>query len=506
MARARQPAGRRDLRQSPPCPPTRSSTFGCQMNVARLRAHGRGPARHGYTEVAEPADADLIVVQHLQRAREGRAEAPQRGRAARPLKRAGRDLVLAVAGCVAQQEGERAGQAHAADRPRDRPDNIAELPRLAATSWRWARPPLRPHRLRPRRAALSQRAVRARAHGATALRHDHEGLRRALLVLHRAVHARPRALPAERARSSPRSRALVAAGVREVTLLGQTVNSYRDPPDRRRSLRAAPASARSGRSRTRASSPALLRAHRREVPALARLRYTSPHPRHVTRSLIRAHAELAVLARHVHLPVQSGSDRMLKRMIRRYTRAEYVERAAALRARGAGPHALDRRHRRLPRRDRRRLRGDALAGREVGFTRLFGFKYSPRPYTPALQARRRRARGGEERAARAPLRAERGATRARTSRRSSARRERVLVEGRDKNRATSSGRTERNEIVHFAARPMPSGKWCPCASARRTTIPCAVTSSRASCSRPARSPQPGASARARRALPVVAGP
>src|SRR5207244_584081 len=113
----------------------------------------------------------------------------------------------------------------------------------------------------------------------------------------------------------------VEAGAREITLLGQTVDSYRDP------LLPPPASPDPDESQF----PELLRLIAREVPALGRLRYTSPHPRHATASLARAHAELDVLARHVHLPSQSGSDRMLKRMIRRYTCAEYIERAERLR-------------------------------------------------------------------------------------------------------------------------------------------------------------------------------
>ena len=102
-------------------------------------------------------------------------------------------------------------------------------------------------------------------------------------------------------------RRLVLAGSREVLLLGQTVDSFRDP-----SLPAAggddgdPAS-----PGDETQFPHLLRLIAREAPpGLARLRYTSPHPRHATEALARAHAELDVLARHIHLPVQSGSDRV----------------------------------------------------------------------------------------------------------------------------------------------------------------------------------------------------
>src|SRR5262249_11344479 len=120
---------------------------------------------------------------------------------------------------------------------------------------------------------------------------------------------------------------LVSAGAVEVTLLGQTVNSYRDPE---RLLPKAPLADQNDPDESEFA--ALLRRIAEAVPALARLRYTSPHPRHVRPSLVAAHRDLDVLARHVHLPVQSGSDRVLRRMIRRYTRDEYVARAAELKA------------------------------------------------------------------------------------------------------------------------------------------------------------------------------
>jgi tRNA-2-methylthio-N6-dimethylallyladenosine synthase len=236
---------------------------------------------------------------------------------------------------------------------------------------------------------------------------------------------------------------LVEAGAREVTLLGQTVNSYADP---QKKLALAP--------EANASDPdesefaALLRRIASEVPTLARLRYTSPHPRHLTPSLIAAHRDLEVLCQHVHMPVQSGSDRVLKRMIRRYTRAEYLERVGRLREARKGLT----------------LSTDVIVGfpgetdeeaeatvdliREAGFLGVFGFKYSVRPYTPAqkladdvseVEKGRRLARIFE--ASEANL-----ATYLPTL---IGRVEEVLVEGRSKTgEGLVSGRTRRNEIVH----------------------------------------------------------
>ena len=126
-----------------------------------------------------------------------------------------------------------------------------------------------------------------------------------------------------------------------------------------------------------------MRAIAARVPELLRLRYTSPHPRHLTPSLIAAHRDLGLLPRHVHLPVQSGSNRMLKRMIRRHTRQEYIDRVGVLRQQVPGVTVST----------------DIIVGfcgeteedfeqtlslvEEVGFTGLFGFMYSPRPNTPA---------------------------------------------------------------------------------------------------------------------------
>jgi tRNA-2-methylthio-N6-dimethylallyladenosine synthase len=107
---------------------------------------------------------------------------------------------------------------------------------------------------------------------------------------------------------------LAADGVREVTLLGQNVNSYgRDlPPGRRISF-------------------AELLAQIDAIDGIARIRYTSPHPKDMREDVIRAHAELAALCEHIHLPLQSGSTAVLKRMRRTYSRERYLERVALIR-------------------------------------------------------------------------------------------------------------------------------------------------------------------------------
>jgi tRNA-2-methylthio-N6-dimethylallyladenosine synthase len=107
---------------------------------------------------------------------------------------------------------------------------------------------------------------------------------------------------------------LAADGVREVTLLGQNVNSYgRDLPRERRTTFAE-----------------LLR-RVDAIDGIDRIRYTSPHPKDMREDVIRAHAELPALCEHIHLPLQSGSSRVLKRMRRTYTRERYLDRVAMIR-------------------------------------------------------------------------------------------------------------------------------------------------------------------------------
>ncbi len=169
-------------------------------------------------------------------------------------------------------------------------------------------------------------------------------------------------------------RALADAGIIEITLLGQTVNAYGRHDVRR------------GKAQMAGTMPfAELLARLDGIPGIERIRYTSPHPLFFDADLIRAHGELAGLCPHVHLPVQSGSDRILESMRRRYTRSRYLEIVGGLRK--ARPDLA--------------LTSDLIVGfpgeteadfeqtlalvREAGMVDSFSFKYSPRPGTAAVE-------------------------------------------------------------------------------------------------------------------------
>ena len=424
-------------------------TFGCQMNVhdsARLEGVLRAS---GGASVEQVEDADLVVfntcsvrekAEHKLRSEVGKLAQTKRTRP---------DLVVAVAGCLAQQEGETLLRGHLPIDLVVGPDNVAELPALfaeqlggapalARTEFDVANP--RFLTWLPEGTSPGERAPVVGL--VTTMKGCDERCSFCIVPYTRGPERyRPaREIVDEICR-------LVAAGSREILLLGQTVDSFQDP--------SLPTPERIGdEAADETQFPELLRLIAREAPkALLRLRYTSPHPRHATAALARAHADLDVLARHVHLPVQSGSDRVLRRMIRRYTCAEYVARANRL----------------IRARPGLTLSTDIIVGfpgeteddfaqtlalvHEVGFVSLFGFKYSPRPHTPALRLTddvpeevksERLARlfevAGEIGAAH--LAALVGT------------RQRVLVEGPSKSeksgqaRGLVQGRTERNEIVH----------------------------------------------------------
>jgi tRNA-2-methylthio-N6-dimethylallyladenosine synthase len=238
---------------------------------------------------------------------------------------------------------------------------------------------------------------------------------------------------------------LTAQGVKEVTLLGQNVNAWRGEIGEMRGEM---------REGERADFSELL-FYINEVPGIERLRYTTSHPREFTQRLIDAHAALPKLAAHVHLPVQSGSDRVLAAMKRGYTALEY--RSIARRLRLARPDLS--------------LTSDFIVGfpgeteadfaatlrlaADLGFDSSFSFVYSPRPGTPAAELADETPH--EEKLERLQRLQTQLESQARAiSERMVGRVERVLVEGvSKKNPAELCGRTGNNRVVNFPGRKAP---------------------------------------------------
>jgi tRNA-2-methylthio-N6-dimethylallyladenosine synthase len=410
-------------------------TFGCQMNQHdsdRIRDVLEGS---GYAPCEGVESADLILLNTCS-VRE-KAEQKLRSEVGRLglLKRTRPGLVLAVAGCVAQQEGERLLRGLPQIDVVIGPDQAAALPRLLAEVEQGGLPQVRTEfdLNEPRFLPASLRGRVKVSDFVTIMKGCDE--RCTFCVV-------PTTRGPERYRASDEIiaevAARVAAGSREVTLLGQTVDSYRDPLGKLpgSTQRDEFSATRMGRiQRDETEFPSLLRTLAERVPGLQRLRYTSPHPRHLTSALVAAHRELSVLARHVHMPVQSGSDRVLRRMARRYTVAGLTLSSDII----VG----------FPGETREDFAQTLELVREMGFVSIFGFKYSPRPFTPALKlgddvseeekserlAQLFELSEGQRAAHLAQLV---GST------------QQVLVEGPGE-RGGYTGRTERNEIVHLEA-------------------------------------------------------
>lgn len=426
-------------------------TFGCQMNSHDSERIGEVLRGAGHAEAQSLEDADLVLLNTCS-IRE-KAEQKLRSEVGRIalLKQKRPELTIAVAGCVAQQEGKALLRRMPDVDLLLGPDNIPELPRLLLEAEGSAEPVVRtafdldaPHFL----AAAAEPGRTPVSAFVTVMKGCNERCTYCIV---------PHTRGPERYRAAreivDEVRRLVAAGAREITLLGQTVNSYRDPLAE---LPPAPGAGEAPWQHTRglraredeSEFAALLRAISAQVPDLVRLRYTSPHPRHLTVSLIRAHQELRVLARHVHLPVQAGSDRVLRRMLRRYSAAEYEERVAALRQAVPGVTIATDMIVGFPGETPEDFEQTLALVERVGFSIIYGFKYSERPYTAAVNLGDDVTEAEKvERLARLIAVGDRMRTDALRDQVGS--RQAVLFEGRGKTGALR-GRTERSEIVHAA--------------------------------------------------------
>jgi tRNA-2-methylthio-N6-dimethylallyladenosine synthase len=344
-------------------------SYGCQMNVYDSHRMADTLAPQGYAETQNAAEADLVVLNtcHI---REKAAEKvySELGRI-RKLRDAagnsGRRMMVAVAGCVAQAEGEEILRRASVVDLVVGPQSYHRLPEMLARVARGSKVVDTEFPVEDKFDVLAAPARAAtRARGVTAYLTVQEGCDKfctfCVVPYTRGVEvSRPVAnIVAEAER-------LADAGVREITLIGQNVNAYHGAgPD--------------GRDWTLAR----LLQRVAEIPGIARLRYTTSHPRDVTDDLVAVHRDLPALMPQLHLPVQSGSDRILAAMNRRHTRADY--RAVIERLRAARPDLA--------------LSSDFIVGfpgeneddfrdtlalvDTVGYASAFSFKYSPRPGTP----------------------------------------------------------------------------------------------------------------------------
>jgi tRNA-2-methylthio-N6-dimethylallyladenosine synthase len=419
-------------------------TFGCQMNVHDSRRIEEVLRAAGYREASEPALADLLLINTCSVREKAEHKLMSLLGTFRPFKEAQRGVIVAVAGCVAQQQGERLlRKAPFVDIVLG-PDNIPELPALIREVEQGAPPITRtvfdmddPQFLRAKPHA-DRREVTAYV---TVMKGCDERCTFCIVPYTRGAE---RYRPADQIVGEIRD--LVRGGVREVTLLGQTVNSWHEP-----GADAEDNKAESRLAASRSRFAGLLRRIANEVPDLWRLRYTSPHPRHVTAELVAAHAELSVLPSHVHLPVQSGSDRLLRRMARRYTTEEYIARTDALKTAKPGLTLSSDFIVGFPGETEEDFEQTLELVRRVGFVAAFAFKYSPRPYTPALKLGHEVSEQvKDDRLARLFALVE---TQQQAHLESLVGQDvRVLVEGPSPgDTGRFAGRSERNEIVHLIA-------------------------------------------------------
>ena len=344
-------------------------SFGCQMNVYDSQRMADTLAPEGYVETASPDDADLVILNtcHI---REKAAEKvySELGRV-RVMKDAaaadGRRVTIAVAGCVAQAEGEEILRRAPAVDLVVGPQSYHRLPDLlqraerngTAIDTEFPADDKFNHLAAPSIATM-------RTRGASAFVTVQEGCDKFCTFC---------VVPYTRGMETSRPvkqviadiERLAGAGVREITLIGQNVNAYHgDGPD--------------GQPWTLAR----LLARIAQISGVDRLRYTTSHPCDMTDDLIAAHRDLPQLMPQMHLPVQSGSDRVLAAMNRRHTRADYLR--IVDQVRDARPGLA--------------LTSDFIVGfpgetesdfadtlaliSEVGFSGAYSFKYSPRPGTP----------------------------------------------------------------------------------------------------------------------------
>ena len=331
-------------------------TYGCQMNVSDSELMLGKLAAHGYAPVDGPEGADVILLNTC--AIRDHAEQRVIGRLGELKRFMKADSVVGVTGCMAQRLGPQLLEKARHVSLVVGPDAYRALPDLVE------------------RARTGERAIQT----SFDMEEHYEDFQpkrydkvKAWIPVQRGCDYRCTYCIVPYTRGPERSRvladvvreveAIVADGMTEAVLLGQTVNSWTDGThDFADLLRAVGA-----------------------VPGLRRLRFTSPHPNDFTDRVIEAMAEVDAVCEHVHLPMQSGSTSMLKRMLRRYSRETYLECVERLRAAIPGLNITTDVIVGFPGETDEEFQETLSAVREAGFSDAFTFKFSLRDGTPATR-------------------------------------------------------------------------------------------------------------------------
>ena len=331
-------------------------TYGCQMNVSDSELMLGKLAAEGYAPVDSPDGADVILVNTC--AIREHAEQRVIGRLGELKRHMKRETIVGVTGCMAQRLGPRLLEQAKHVSLVIGPDGYRALPALVDGARRGERMVATDFDLGEHYEDFAPR------------RFDRV---KAWIPVQRGCDYRCTYCIVPYTRGPERSRRLddvvretretVAAGMSEVVLLGQTVNSYNDGShDFADLLRAVGA-----------------------VPGVRRVRFTSPHPNDFSDRVIQAIAEVPAVCEHVHLPMQSGSTAVLKRMLRRYSREDYVECVGRLRAAVPGLSVTTDIIVGFPGETDADFEETLSAVRELAFADAFMFKFSPREGTPATR-------------------------------------------------------------------------------------------------------------------------
>ncbi len=340
-------------------------TYGCQMNEHDSEQMAAQLEELGYASTSDIASADVVLLNTCTIRQKPEHKVYSFLGRLRRLKRQNSHMIIGVGGCVAQQHG-----SALLDRVphldfvfgTNQVDHLAELldkvrqkrTRLAQTCFDTG--------------MFSRRLLKGRVHRAVTTA-------RAYVTIMEGCDnfcsfcVVPYVRGRERSRSSQEIlqevRHLTKAGVVEITLLGQNVNSY-------------------GRKDGDINFPQLLK-RLGEIEALARLKFTTSHPKDLSPELIQVFADIPALCEHVHLPVQSGSTRILRRMNRGYTREEYLEKVQALRQIRPGIAITSDMIVGFPGEKEEDFQETLSLMEKVRFDGLYSFQYSARPGTAAYR-------------------------------------------------------------------------------------------------------------------------